>query len=410
MCGRLHRLQRFGLLCGGYFYRFCSGVFHNGFIGRLLFCLRHGQGGPFRLFGQILRGLFQFEAVQQLLQRLGKAREFLAGGRALLRCGGVGLHNGGDLIYDLPDLGDGLGLLIAETRDLVDILYHAPRLAHHLLQGGGGKAGDFCAAPHGAHGMLDQIRRALGGFIALSGQIAHLARHHGKALACGPGPGSLNGRVQRQDVGLESDILDGFNDLADLFGAGANLLHSLNHAPHLRVARLNAFTHAAGPRIELRGYHSVAAHLLGDLAEGGGQLLYRSRLLRGALGHPLGTARHLLGAARHLLGNLPHPLEGRVERIHHVGYALCHGDEVSLENRPGCGGQIPGLELAHHPGNIANIPIQLLYHGAHTDRKVTQLIFGVIADLRFQVATGNPGSRSLERVHRAGDTPHDEAA
>ena len=45
-----------------------------------------------------------------------------------------------------------------------------------------------------------------GGLSAALGQLAHLGRDHGEALAVFPGPRRLDGRVERQEVGLPGRI------------------------------------------------------------------------------------------------------------------------------------------------------------------------------------------------------------
>jgi hypothetical protein len=44
----------------------------------------------------------------------------------------------------------------------------------------------------------------------------HLVGHDGKAAARFAGHGGLNRGIQRQDVGLLGDVIDQFDDVADL--------------------------------------------------------------------------------------------------------------------------------------------------------------------------------------------------
>ena len=48
------------------------------------------------------------------------------------------------------------------------------------------------------------------------GQVAHLLGHHREALAGVAGPGRLDRGVQGQQVGLEGDLVDHADDVADL--------------------------------------------------------------------------------------------------------------------------------------------------------------------------------------------------
>ena len=56
---------------------------------------------------------------------------------------------------------------------------------------------------------LAAVARALG-------QVAHLGGDHGEAAALLAGPRRLDGGVERQQVGLEGDLVDGRDDVGDL--------------------------------------------------------------------------------------------------------------------------------------------------------------------------------------------------
>ncbi len=63
--------------------------------------------------------------------------------------------------------------------------------------------------------VLDQLCGLARGLRALSCQIPHFVRDNGEALARRPGPCRFHGGVQRQNIGLESNVLDRFDDLPD---------------------------------------------------------------------------------------------------------------------------------------------------------------------------------------------------
>ena len=65
----------------------------------------------------------------------------------------------------------------------------------------------------------DLLGRATGAL----GQLAHLVGDDGEALALLAGPGGLDGGVERQQVGLVGDVVDGLDDGADLVALGAEL-------------------------------------------------------------------------------------------------------------------------------------------------------------------------------------------
>ena len=54
------------------------------------------------------------------------------------------------------------------------------------------------------------------------------------------GTGRFHGGVQRQDVGLEGNILDGGDDLVDLLGSMGDVLHGGNHLVHLLAGQISA--------------------------------------------------------------------------------------------------------------------------------------------------------------------------
>ncbi len=78
----------------------------------------------------------------------------------------------------------------------------------------------FGHRPHrfidGSLDLLDQAGDFLGRCSSALGQIAHLIGNDGKALALRPGTGSLDGSVERQQIGLRGNVTDGFDNDADL--------------------------------------------------------------------------------------------------------------------------------------------------------------------------------------------------
>src|SRR5438094_144511 len=67
------------------------------------------------------------------------------------------------------------------------------------------------------------------GVQVLVGQGLDLAGHHGEALAVLPGARRLNGGIERQQIGLLGDVVDGGDDLADglgLLSQGQDILGS----------------------------------------------------------------------------------------------------------------------------------------------------------------------------------------
>jgi hypothetical protein len=62
------------------------------------------------------------------------------------------------------------------------------------------------------NGVLNQRGSVLRRLSAALRQISHLIRHHGKAHAGFPRPRCFHGRVQRQNIALEGDLIDDFGN------------------------------------------------------------------------------------------------------------------------------------------------------------------------------------------------------
>ena len=98
------------------------------------------------------------------------------------------------------------------------------------MQRAGGLLGQLRAGRHlarpGLHGLdrgfgtrlylADEIGDLLGGSAGALGQLADLVGDDGKALALFACSGRLDGRVERQQVGLLGNVVDGLDDRADL--------------------------------------------------------------------------------------------------------------------------------------------------------------------------------------------------
>ena len=83
---------------------------------------------------------------------------------------------------------------------------------------------------------------------------------------------------------MEGNVLNGGNDLADFLGGAGDFAHR-------RVELLDVLH--AGAQLAARLFHKLSGFLgglggplgvYGDIADGGGQLLHRAGLFRGALG------------------------------------------------------------------------------------------------------------------------------
>ncbi|MCY1506602.1 hypothetical protein D9M68_408540 [compost metagenome] len=173
------------------------------------------------------------------------------------------------------------------------------------------------AAVHLLHGGIDQLLDLLGRRGAALRQRAHLARHHGKAAALFAGTRRFHRGVQREDVGLEGNALDHFDDVGDLARAGADRRHGLDHvADHLAAALGDAgcgFREAVG---RARAF-GVLAHHRRQLAHAGRGLLQRGGLFLGAL-------RQVGIACGDLVRGCADGIGGGLDARHQVGEHVFH--------------------------------------------------------------------------------------
>ncbi len=130
------------------------------------------------------------------------------------------------------------------------------------------------------HGLARQ-RADLGGRrLAPLGELPHLRGDHRKALAVLARPRRLDGRVQREKVGLARDLLHE----GDLLGDG---LHGVDRAVHGVAARLRVGGGLARDLLGLGGVVGVLLDVGGHLLHGRGDFLGGRRLLVGAGGELL---------------------------------------------------------------------------------------------------------------------------
>ena len=129
---------------------------------------------------------------------------------------------------------------------------------------------------NGPHGLF----HFLGGAHGLFSQFAHLVGHHGKTAPGLAGPCRLNGRVERQQVGLIRHFIDDGHDLADVACLVAQPGHSFLE---LHNGVLNPFNGGHGSLHLALARGRAGAGVLGAVRES--THLYRSLAGRG--GHPL---------------------------------------------------------------------------------------------------------------------------
>ena len=92
---------------------------------------------------------------------------------------------------------------------------------------------------HCLNGIFNQRRCILRSLRTLTGQISNLICNHCKSLSCTSCSGCLHCCIQSKNIRLECNVFNGLDDLSDLTGTVADILHSPNHILHLCVALIH---------------------------------------------------------------------------------------------------------------------------------------------------------------------------
>jgi hypothetical protein len=96
---------------------------------------------------------------------------------------------------------------------------------------------DAVADADAIHGRADHLAAATSCLSASMREAAHLFGYDGKALACFTGARGFDGRIEREKVGLERDLVDHLNDARDLLARALDLPHDLGHAADVLLTR-----------------------------------------------------------------------------------------------------------------------------------------------------------------------------
>ena len=186
----------------------------------------------------------------------------------------------------------------------------------------------------------DELLDLLGGFSGAPGQGPHFAGHHGKAAALLAGTRRLDGSIQGQDIGLESDAVNDADDVGNLVAAFVDALHGLDHlGDHLSpLGRHGRCIH---------GHLVGLASIVGILLDRGPQLLHGCSGLLQRAGLFLGSAGQIAIAHGDLSAARSHPLGIAAHRRHRVHQTLLHALQ--------CMQQLPCFVLRLHRDLAAEI-------------------------------------------------------
>ena len=191
------------------------------------------------------------------------------------------------------------------------------------------------------HAGADQALDFLGRCGGALGQHPHFRRHHRKAPALLTGAGGFHRRVERQDVGLESDRVNQPDDVIDLAAAGGNLVHAAHRLGHDLAA--------TGCQLVSRvGQLARCLCRVGSLLHVFGQLCQRAHGVLHAAGRLFGADRQILVAR----GNF---LAGRGHTLARIAHLRNQGAQAVLHRLLGAL-QIGHLVFAMHHHPLRQIP------------------------------------------------------
>ena len=207
---------------------------------------------------------------------------------------------------------------MAGLADLTQDDVHLFHVAHHPVD----QRARFFHQVHAVLGLtggaLNKLTDFAGRRRALLGKLAHLTGHHRKATTVLTGARCFHGRVQRQNVGLESNGVDQVDNVGHPVRRLVNQAHFAGHLlHHLTVV----FDHRGSICREVGRFASVRGgvfHRRGDLLHRGCCLFNGTCLLFRARGEILVTRNDLRGCAGDILRAGLHLLHNVQQTVFHL--------------------------------------------------------------------------------------------
>ncbi|CNT62318.1 Uncharacterised protein [Salmonella enterica subsp. enterica serovar Bovismorbificans] len=141
----------------------------------------------------------------------------------------------------LTDLNNTATLLIRGCRDIEHNIGDAFDGIHNLIHGAPRSDNLFRSLFNQADRCADQAFNLFCRLRAATGEGTNLTGDHRKTASLFPGACRLDRRVQRQNVGLESDTVNDGGNFRDFFRAGGNIPHRL-YDPGNHLASATGFT------------------------------------------------------------------------------------------------------------------------------------------------------------------------
>ena len=182
--------------------------------------------------------------------------------------GGVGLGVAVQLRHSIANLPDAQTLFTRAIGHLAEQVLDLLGMVDDVVHVFAGLQHDVVAFGHFVGAAADQRLDLFGGRRAAPGQRPHLGRHHRKTATLLARAGSLHGRVERQNIGLERNAVNHPDDVANALGRRLNVRHGVCYLLHHRA------TLAGGIGI-VRGNPGSLGHRVGRHGHGGIGLFQR---------------------------------------------------------------------------------------------------------------------------------------
>ncbi len=275
--------------------------------------------------------------------------------------GGAFLDHGGVLLRDLVHLVDGDidlaqagGLFVGGGGDLGDDAADLGNVSDDAVERLAGLADEVNAAPDMLARGGDQRFDLLGRFGRTLREGADFRGDDGETSPGITGTGGFDAGVQREQVGLEGDLVDDADDLADLVGGVLDLAHGRDGLPDDLAGFVGLAARIEHGLAGAAGAVGGAADGVGDLLQRRGGLLERGGLLLGSAGQIVGRFGDFGGAGADGRDIADEAADEAVEMVGGgvvvVPELLVFGGEAVLDTE----GQVAGGELRKTVANAGD--------------------------------------------------------